>query len=359
MGTHPIFESDFDCLTELKLLKMGKNNGKRKINYKQVYGGTDSQDIKRCKYSGNSVDPSDKTHGFLMSYRRKCLKQCHREAFSIAKFFTNQVYPDLIDANGDRVVNSALVSEENVEVDIEKQLLAESEASKEDRNDRVFHIYETGVSQSLFMDVRHMDVKAKEILNNMWGTILADKIPENFRVPSHLERLLPIQKVCVATKEIMIEAIKDVIAKEMPADVKDYHVMTRARFHSSLDSQEVKTIVIGVVKEVRPEMNLDWKKFDDVIFVEVLKKNCYIGIFKDWLPRQKYNWQEFHKRKTEKAKEAAKDTEEKEYKSEIRTGEKSDDVSDEEEEEEEIVKIKVDLSEEIIKKPEQLEPENL
>lgn len=84
-----------------------------------------------------------------MSYRRKCLKQCHREAFSIAKFFTNQVYPDLIDANGDRVVNSALVSEENVEVDIEKQLLAESEASKEDRNDRVFHIYETGVSQSL------------------------------------------------------------------------------------------------------------------------------------------------------------------------------------------------------------------
>merc|ERR1712037_466794 len=119
MGTHPIFESDFDCLTELKLLKMGKNNGKRKINYKQVYGGTDSQDIKRCKYSGNSVDPSDKTHGFLMSYRRKCLKQCHREAFSIAKFFTNQVYPDLIDANGDRVVNSALVSEENVEVDIE------------------------------------------------------------------------------------------------------------------------------------------------------------------------------------------------------------------------------------------------
>ena len=71
------------------------------------------------------------------------------------------------------------------------------------------------------MDVRHMDVKAKEILNNMWGTILADKIPENFRVPSHLERLLPIQKVCVATKEIMIEAIKDVIAKEMPADVKE------------------------------------------------------------------------------------------------------------------------------------------
>ncbi len=37
---------------------MGKNNGKRKINYKQVYGGTDPQDIKRCKYSGNSVDPT-------------------------------------------------------------------------------------------------------------------------------------------------------------------------------------------------------------------------------------------------------------------------------------------------------------
>ena len=84
-----------------------------------------------------------------MSYRRKCLKQCHREAFSIAKFFSNQIYPDLIDANGDRVVKSSPVLEENVEVDIEKQLLAESQASKGDMNDRVFHIYETGVSQSL------------------------------------------------------------------------------------------------------------------------------------------------------------------------------------------------------------------
>lgn len=70
------------------------------------------------------------------------------------------------------------------------------------------------------MDLRHNDMKSKEILNNMWGRILANEVPENFRIPSHLERLLPIQKVCVATKEIIIEAIKDVLAKEMPADVK-------------------------------------------------------------------------------------------------------------------------------------------
>ncbi len=104
-------------------------------------------------------------------------------------------------------------------------------------------------------------------------------------------------------------------------------------------------------------MNLDWKKTDDVIFVEVLKKNCYIGIFKDWLPRQKYNWQEFHKRNTERAEEAAKDKEAKEDCSEIIKDEKSYDNCDEDEEE--IVKLKVDLSEEIIKSPEQLESENL
>ena len=98
------------------------------------------------------------------------------------------------------------------------------------------------------MDVRHEKIEAKEILDKMWGTILADKVADNFRIPSHLERLLPIQRVCTATKEIMIETIKDVIAKEMPTDVKDYHVMTRARFHSSLNSQDVKTMVIGLVK---------------------------------------------------------------------------------------------------------------
>ncbi|CAG5099342.1 Oidioi.mRNA.OKI2018_I69.XSR.g16463.t1.cds [Oikopleura dioica] len=282
-----------DLVREIKSLKlefsnMGKNNGKRKMNYKQVYGGTDPQDIKRCKYSGNSVDPKDTTHGFLMSYRRKCLKQCHREAFSIAKYFTNQVYPQLVDQNGDRVVECTPVDDNETEeehVDIEKQLLAESQANSEDKNDR-------------FMDIRHEKLESKSILNTMWETILAEKVPDNFRVPSHLERLLPIQRVCTATKEIMTETIKDVLEKEMPADVKDYHVMTRARFHSSLDSQAVKTMVIGVVKEARPDMTIDWKKTDDVIFVEVLKKNCYIGIFKDWLPRQKYNWQEYHKRKT-------------------------------------------------------------
>ena len=87
-----------------------------------------------------------------MSYRRKCLKQCHREAFSIAKYFTNQVYPQLVDQNGDRVVECTPVDDNETEeehVDIEKQLLAESQANSEDKNDRVFHIYETGVSQSL------------------------------------------------------------------------------------------------------------------------------------------------------------------------------------------------------------------
>ena len=87
-----------------------------------------------------------------MSYRRKCLKQCHREAFSIAKFFSNQVYPQFIDEHGDRVLanSSEVVKEgENEEVDIEKQLLAESKENKEEKNVRVFHIYETGVSQSL------------------------------------------------------------------------------------------------------------------------------------------------------------------------------------------------------------------
>ena len=98
------------------------------------------------------------------------------------------------------------------------------------------------------MDIRHETLESKSILNTMWETILAEKVPDNFRIPSHLERLLPIQRVCTATKEIMTETIKDVLEKEMPADVKDYHVMTRARFHSSLDSQAVKTMVIGVVK---------------------------------------------------------------------------------------------------------------
>ena len=104
-------------------------------------------------------------------------------------------------------------------------------------------------------------------------------------------------------------------------------------------------------------MNLDWSKTDDVIFVEVLKKNCYIGIFKDWLPRQKYNWQEFHKRKTEALKKKDEKIEQietnKEEKAEViqKTDGKTElvELICHDQVLEEVVEVKVDLAEQIIK----------
>merc|ERR1712228_848510 len=109
MGTHPIFESDFDCLTEM---------GKRK-SYKQVYGGGGDNSTKKCKYSANAIDKTnEETKGYLLSYRRNCLKQAFREAFSIVKYFSHAIYPELVDENGDEVIQE----EETENEDIEAQL---------------------------------------------------------------------------------------------------------------------------------------------------------------------------------------------------------------------------------------------
>merc|ERR1712157_272213 len=59
---------------------------------------------------------------------------------------------------------------------------------------------------------------------------------------------------------------------------------------------------MGTMKEKRPDCQLNWKNYSTIVFLEVLKKNCYIGIFTDWTDRTKYNWQEHHKRKTEAKK---------------------------------------------------------
>merc|ERR1711990_343417 len=61
-------------------------------------------------------------------------------------------------------------------------------------------------------------------------------------------------------------------------------------------------IARDTMKEKRPDCQLNWKNYSTIVFLEVLKKNCYIGIFTDWTDRTKYNWQEHHKRKTEAKK---------------------------------------------------------
>ena len=57
-----------------------------------------------------------------MSYRRNCLKQAFRESFSIIKYFTHSIYPELVDENGDEV-GSVEEEEEEEEGDIEAREL--------------------------------------------------------------------------------------------------------------------------------------------------------------------------------------------------------------------------------------------
>ena len=133
-----------------------------------------------------------------MSYRRNTLKQTFRESFGIVKHFTHLLYPSEIDQNGDLIVHEPDDSEP---IDIEKELLKEAEKEKS-KEQRVFHIFETGVSQTLFMEVRG-DFDTTKVVDKMWTDILDGSVNDKTIVPTHLERLLPITFVCEAKEEII------------------------------------------------------------------------------------------------------------------------------------------------------------
>jgi len=287
MGTHPIFESDFDCLTD-----MGKRKG-----YKQFYGGAGGDISKKCKYSNNAIHNIDEsTRGYLLSYRRNCLKQATRESFSIVKHFSHLLYPEVIDENGDEV--SERTESAAREDDIESQLLAE--AKEAENKKRIFNIYETGVSQTLFMEAKGA-FDTPKVTDKLWACILDGTVHQSVLPPRHLERLLPISHVCEATKETISETVSRMIEirfKQLD-EPAEYYVMPRVRFHSSLDRDILLEIVKEKMKELRPGCQLNWKQTKCVIFVEVLKRRCYLSVFRDWNERQKYNWQEFHKRQSQ------------------------------------------------------------
>jgi len=271
--------------------------GKRKC-YKQAYGKGSAEDAKRFKYSGQAIHSKDSTRGFLFSYRRGKLKPAMREAFNTIKYFTELIHPGSVEPKSVEE-NKESVPENDDPLDVEAELLKEAKQEKV-KDERMFHIFETGIEQTFFMEMRS-DFDSTEITDRMWEDILSDKVGNNVLAPRCIERVLPINNVCVANKERIKEVLSNLIDVKFPKlnEPSEYYIMPRVRFHPSIERDHLLEIARETMKEKRPECQLNWKNYSTIIFLEVLKKNCYIGIFTEWTNRTKYNWQEHHKRKTE------------------------------------------------------------
>lgn len=122
--------------------------------------------------------------GYLLSYRRNCLKQAFRESFSIIKYFTHSLYPELVDENGDAPVAEEPEIDEG---DIEAQLLAEAAKDNKKKEKRIFNIFETGVSQTLFM-AANGDFNTQKVTDSMWKSILDQSVDNQILVPRFLGR---------------------------------------------------------------------------------------------------------------------------------------------------------------------------
>ena len=70
---------------------------------------------------------------------------------------------------------------ENDPLDVEAELLKEAKQDKV-KDERMFHIFETGIEQTFFMEMRS-DFDSTEITDRMWEDILNDKIGNNVLAP--------------------------------------------------------------------------------------------------------------------------------------------------------------------------------
>lgn len=270
--------------------------GKRKC-YKQAYGKGSAEDAKKFKYSASAINCKESTRGFLLSYRRNQLKPAMREAFNTIKYFTDLVYPGSL-KNDKAKESEKKDSEEGVILDVEAELLKEST----EKDERIFNIFETGVAQTFFMEMKSETFDSTKITDKMWDDILNDKVGNNVLAPRYMERVLPINRVCAASKDTIKDTLLSLIDSKFAElnEPDEYYIMPRVRFHPSLERDHLLELVREAMTEKRPDCKLNWKNYSTVIFVEVLKKNCYIGIFTQWTDRTKYNWQEHHKRATAK-----------------------------------------------------------
>ena len=75
---------------------------------------------------------------------------------------------------------------ENDPLDVEAELLKEAKQDKV-KDERMFHIFETGIEQTFFMEMRS-DFDSTEITDRMWEDILNDKIGNNVLAPRCIGR---------------------------------------------------------------------------------------------------------------------------------------------------------------------------
>ena len=70
-----------------------------------------------------------------------------------------------------------------------------------------------------------------------------------------LERVLPINNVCVANKERIKEVLSNLIDVKFPKlnEPSEYYIMPRVRFHPSIERDHLLEIARETMKEKRPE----------------------------------------------------------------------------------------------------------
>nr|CAG4642144.1 EOG090X0GPG [Eurycercus lamellatus] len=247
---------------------------KRKAKDKAFY----IKSAKQAKRSAGELGPGMK--GFLCTSNRE--KDSVREAYNLLNEYADIIYG----------------SEEKIK-ETEEKLEIEDELSKE--MDDLKKQYAVPVAERRFQNVQS-GIKGCVFIRttvenpfDLVDAIISGIEKKQQQSTKFLLRMLPIQATCKSVLDDILKATESLLTEKL-ASYKNFSILVKIRNHS-LKRDDLIQPLADMVKKKFPEIEVNLDNPEMSIAVEVLRKNCCIGIVTNYNKRAKYNLVELAQKK--------------------------------------------------------------
>ena len=184
---------------------------------------------------------------------------------------------------------------EEKELDFEEQMKREmSDLSKKSKQDvkrgSLFQFIELQMECMLFVKVhRTIDPLVLTL------AVLEDAEKNNVKRTRYISKLIPIVDSCSATEENFASLLTSVFNKQKEEHKNDegkvYSVDITRRLFKVIERDDIMRIATGKLRELDPEITINYKEYDKHLIIQCFKANMGISIVNksDWQKYKKFN----------------------------------------------------------------------
>lgn len=134
-------------------------------------------------------------------------------------------------------------------------------------------------------------------------TIINDLATSKVKRTRHVNRIIPVEKVCRAKMEDIMNAAGELFDRHFLKEASSFAIQFNRKCNKEIEREDVIKQLAELVnlKNMKNKVNL--KTPDKTIIVEVFKGLCLIAVAPDYIKLKKYNLHELSKQEDEEKKE--------------------------------------------------------